>query len=96
MNPFAGNPHSVAIKRYLFEVLKERYARNERYIERVAASTLVREDYEGLSSLVADLFEAGFMRALDQYKEQIAKMGLRVDVVPSPTPAKGDPIFRED
>jgi len=95
VNPFANNPHSVAIKKYLFEVLKERYRRNERYVERLAATTVVREDYEGLSTLVADLFEVGFLRAVDQYKDQIAKMGFKIDVVPESEPPKGDPIFRD-
>jgi hypothetical protein len=93
MNPFASNPHSIAIKRYLFEVLKERYGRNEKYIDRMAAATLVQEDYEALGSLVVDIFEAGFLRAVDQYKEQMSKMGLKVDVVPDSPPSSGKRIF---
>jgi len=96
MNPFAGNPHSLAIRRYLFEVLKERYKKNESYIERIASSVAIKEDYEALGALVADVYESGFMKAVEQYKDQIAKMGYRVQVVPESKPVGGKSIFGDD
>lgn len=95
MNPFAQNPQAVAIKRYLFEMLKDRYRKNERYVDRLALGTVTREDYESLGSLLADVYESGFMRAVEQYKEGIARLGLRVEVVPEERPREGAPIFKD-
>lgn len=85
----------MAIKRYLFEVLKERYKKNENFIERMASVVVTKDDYQSLGSFVADLYEAGFMRAVDQYREQMAKMGLKVNVVPESKPPKGESIFKD-
>lgn len=93
MIPFMQNPQSTAIRKYLFEVLKERYGRNGKYVERLAASALTKEDYEALGRLVADIYEAGFMRAMDQYKEQMSKLGMRVNVVPEKAAPAGPSIF---
>lgn len=95
MLPFGNQSQTVAIKRYLFEVLKERYKKNENFIERVASVVVTKEDYQALGSFVADLYEAGFMRAVDQYKEQMAKLGLKVNVVPESKKPQGEPIFKD-
>ena len=87
------NLHSSAIKKYLFEMLKDRYQRNEKFIDRLSAVVVTKEDYESLGTLVADLFEAGFVRAVDEYKGQMAKMGMKVSVVADQTPKEGPKIF---
>lgn len=94
MLPFAHNPQAVAIKKYLFEILRERYARSSGYIDRLALGTMTREDYESLGALVADIYESGFMRAVDQYKSQMARLGMKVEVVPEGKPSAGDAIFK--
>jgi len=88
------NPQAAAVKKYMFDILQERYRRNERYIERMAAAALTKEDYDGIGSLAADLYEAGFMRAVDQYKDQLAKIGMKVNIVPEAKPQQGKPIFK--
>lgn len=91
--PFGNHAQSVAIRKYMFEVLKGRYAKNERFIERLASTVATREDYDSLGALVADIYEAGFVRAVDQYKEQLAKVGMKVSIVPESRPPEGKPIF---
>ena len=98
MFPFMmQNMHSSAIKKYLFEILQGRYQKNERFIERLASTIATKEDYESLGSLIADLYETGFLRAVDEYKEQMAKMGLKVSVVAEQKQGKaGKPIFQSE
>lgn len=93
MNPFMQNPQAFAVRKYLFDMLKERYSRNAEYIERLAAGITTKVDYDALGSLMADVYEAGFVRAVDQYKEQLAKVGMKVNIVPEKTTPKGTPIF---
>lgn len=87
------NLHSSAIKKYLFEMLKDKYQRNEKFIDRLSAVVTTKEDYESLGMLVVDLFESGFMRAVDEYKGQMAKMGLKVNVVADQPAREGPKIF---
>jgi len=82
MHPFLQNPQSIAIKKYLFDILKERYNKNEKFIERLSSQTLTKEDYENLGILIADIFELGFLRAVDQYREQLLKMGVKINIIP--------------
>lgn len=75
-----------AIKKHIFEMLGDRYARNERFVERLVSNITTKEDYEGVGIFLADLFESGFVRAVDQYKEQFANMGMKVKIVPEEKP----------
>lgn len=95
MFPFMfQNPQSMAIKRYLFEVLQERYGRNEKFIDRISSTIATKEDYEGLGRLITDVYETGFLKAVNEYKEQFTKMGMRVNVVPEERPKdSGNRIF---
>ena len=45
MFPFMQNIHSSAIKKYLFELLNERYAKNEKFIDRLSSTVATKEDY---------------------------------------------------
>jgi hypothetical protein len=80
------NLQASAIKKHIFEMIGGRYGRNERFIERLVGQVNTKEDYEGLGTFLADLFESGFLRAVDQYKDQFAKMGMKVNVVPEEKP----------
>jgi hypothetical protein len=80
------NPQSMAIRKYLFEMLKERYAGNEKFIERLAGYVNTKEDYESLGRFITDVYETGFMRAVDQYKEQFVRMGIKVNIIPEDKP----------
>lgn len=87
MFPFMfQNPQSIAIKKYLFEMLKERYGRNERFIERISSMITTKEDYDGFGSLITDIYETGFLKAVNEYKDQFTKMGMKVSVVAEEKP----------
>ena len=90
------NPHALAIKKYLFEVLKERYSKNEKFIDRLTTTIATKEDYEGFGVFVTDLFETGFIRAVDQYKDQFAKLGMKVNIVAEEKPQVGKKIFDQE
>ncbi len=86
------NPQSIAIKKYLFEILKERYPANESFIDRLVTNIQTKEDYERFGKFIADIFETGFIKAVDEYKEQLLKMGMSVGIT-TPERAK-DPNNR--
>lgn len=79
-----GNPLSWGIKKYMFELLKERYSRNEDIITRVSDNITSEKDYEAFGKLAFDIYEKGFQEAIDQQKEQFEKLGLSVDITSKP------------
>lgn len=90
MFPFMNqNLHATAIKKYMFDILKDRYHKNEAFIEKITGMVNTKEDYEALGSLMVDVFELGFLKAYNEYRGQLEKMGLRVGVVPEEKP-KGE------
>lgn len=80
------NLHGTAIKKHIFEMIGDRYARNEKFVDRLVSHVSTKEDYDGLGTLLADVFESGFIRAVNQYKDQFAKMGMKVSIVPEEKP----------
>ena len=56
------------------------------FVERLISQVTTKEDYEGLGTFLADLFESGFVRAVNQYKDQFSKMGMKVSIVPEEKP----------
>lgn len=82
-----SNPLSWGIKKYMFELLQERYSRNEDIITRVSDNITSEKDYQAFGQLVLDIYEKGFKEALDQQKEQFEKMGLNVNIT---SPASAD------
>jgi len=91
-----ANPISAAVKRYLFEMLKEKYIKNEKFIDRISSLMVTKDDYESLAALMADLYESGFIRAVDQYKGQLSKMGLKVEIVAEEKTKQDKKIFNQD
>ncbi len=78
MTVFQQNVH-----KYLAEVLKEKYQKNSRAVERVSAMLLTRGDVEEFLSMVGDIYKTGFERATDSYKDQLKKLGYNVKVTQS-------------
>jgi hypothetical protein len=68
----------------MFEVLKERYSKNEDVIERIANALQTSKDIDNFGKLIADIYEMGFLRAVDSYKTELAKLGYNVTVTPTP------------
>lgn len=85
MNPWSqvlGSPASYHIKKYLFDVLKERYHSNEAFIDRLSSIIHTSEDIEGLGKLVSDLYELGYLKSVEDHKEMLSKRGLKATIKP--------------
>lgn len=76
------NPKIITIKKMMFEFLKQRYGHNDQIIERIAAAALQTEnDIQAFIKLIMDCYEEGYMRAVNDHKEQLKKAGIEVKVV---------------
>jgi hypothetical protein len=75
------NPKIHHVKKTMFEVLKERYAQNENIIERIGVAMATEGDLKAFFSLVTDIYELAYMKAVADHHEQLSKLGLAVNIV---------------
>jgi hypothetical protein len=81
--PYLSNPNINFIKKYLFEILKDRYAENEKCIDRMCQNLILREDAQDFVKLLSDVFQKGYIIAADQHKEALSKIGMGVKLTNS-------------
>jgi len=77
-----ANPQTFAIKKYMAEILKDKYPTHEVIIERIAVILATARDYEAFGKLIGDLYETAYLKAVNDHKDALAKVGLKVSVVP--------------
>lgn len=74
------NNYQRASQKYLWEMLQERYESNQHIIERVVSVIITEQDIKDFGKLIADLYDMGFQRATNQYKEHLERLGYVVSV----------------
>lgn len=77
INNFQNNFQRLA-KKYLFELLKENYQKNEEMINRLTFTLATEKDVQDLCQIVADAWSCGFKEAVDQYKNKLQGLGYAV------------------
>lgn len=78
-NLFA-NPYGNGLKRLMGEIMQDKYPHHEVAIDRLAAGVRDAREYEQVGKLIAAVYEAGFLRAVDQHKEVLERYGLKVNI----------------
>ena len=77
---FLSNPRSHYIKKSMFEILKERYGKNEQILERLSNHLIVEKDLKDFLAMIIDVYEIGFFTAVEDQKEPLKKLGLGVKI----------------
>jgi hypothetical protein len=72
--------YTQSIKKYLFDVLKDKYPQDDSIIERIAKSLVTEKDINDFNQLVISIYTAGFLEATKQYKEQAEKIGYKISI----------------
>lgn len=85
MNWFNFNQNSYQVKKTMFDLIKERYQRNEQIIERLGAILVTEGDVQGFFKMIADVYEAGYMKSVQDHSEQLKKIGLSAKIVSQPS-----------
>lgn len=93
MFPYLSNPNVNFIKQYLFDILKEKYAENEQCIERMSQNLTLRQDAQDFIKLLSDVFQKGYIIAVDQHKEALKEVGMGVKI--SSSIEEGPKIFNQ-
>ena len=76
------NPRAQYLKKTMFDLLKEKYSQNEQIIERLGSSLPTDGDLSSFMKMVSDIYEAAYMKAVNDHKEQLQKAGLVARIVP--------------
>lgn len=80
---YAQNPAGYALQKYMFELLKERYGNHQEIMERLCHYLVTESDMHKFAKMAIELYDAGFTRAVEEHKDQLAKLGLKARVMPA-------------
>jgi len=82
MNRYMSNPRAFVLKKWLGELLKERYQQHDQIADRVAASLITESDLEQFGKLMTEIFDLGYTKAINDYREQFEKLGVQIKIIP--------------
>ena len=75
-----SNPKAFTLKKWFVELLGHNYPLHDDIVERVATSLATESDMKQFGSLITAVFEKGYRKAVDDYKGQVEKLGLRITI----------------
>lgn len=62
------------------DILKEDYGKYDAIIERIAMALQTNDDLQDMGSLISQIYDKAYRKAIDDYKEQAEKLGIKVSV----------------
>lgn len=91
-----ANPYKFGIKKYLFELLQDRFAENEIIIERLGSAINTKQDFEMFGKLIVSVYETAYLRSVGDHRESLKKLGYEAIVEPpkNEEPPKDQRIFK--
>lgn len=69
------------VKKYIYEIIKEKYHAHEVAIDRCASHLTAQRDAQDFMELVHAVYKSGFEDAVSQYKSELKKIGYNVKIV---------------
>lgn len=76
------NPRLFVIRKWIFELVKDKFPNHEEVIERISNSVATDRDLQALGKLLGDVYEAGFMKAISDYQGEFKRLGIQVNITP--------------
>lgn len=80
MTEYMQNPKGFAIRKWLADLLQSDYTAHDQIVERISASLVTQKDLEDFGKLIGCVYSAGFMKAFNDYKDQLEKLGLNINL----------------
>jgi hypothetical protein len=79
---YFNNPRSHLLKKTMYEVLIDRYGKNEQIIDRLGATLVTENDVKSFMVLISDIYEIAYLKAVQDHRSQLEKLGLSARIVP--------------
>jgi hypothetical protein len=76
------NPRGAAAKKWLSELLKDRYPNHDQIVERISNVIVTDQDMQNFGKLAVDLYEVGYIKCMNDYKRKLDELGIKVSIVP--------------
>lgn len=78
---FLQNHRNHHIKKNIFEILKERFSRNENILDRILHYMVTEKDVKDLNQLIADIYEIAYLKCVEDHKKKFEELGYQIKVV---------------
>ena len=66
----------------MFDILKERYAKSQAFIDRLTSTMTTPADIESIGILVSDIYEIAYLKAVQDHKDALMERGLKATIRP--------------
>ena len=80
MSEIMQNPKVLALKKFMATVLGQKYSDHEELIHRATFYLVTDKDMASFGKMVNDLYEIGYMKAVNDYKDQLQKLGIKINI----------------
>jgi hypothetical protein len=74
------HPYQLALHKYMFELLEERYHMHSNIISRISHYLVTEQDLREFSLMLGDMYEKAYTKALNDYHIQLEAAGIKVAV----------------
>jgi hypothetical protein len=78
---YMSNPRAFTLRKWFYDLLKLNYIEHDAIIERVGTSLATQKDLEDFGKLIGQVYDIGYRKAVEDYRKEIEKLGLKVQVV---------------
>ena len=75
-----SNPRAFTLKKWMADILKGDYMKFDVIIERLAMALQTNDDLEQVGSLISHIYDKAYRKAIDDYRDQAEKAGLKVTI----------------
>jgi len=79
---YMSNPRSFTLKKWFVELLGKDFTPHNNIIERISSAIVTEQDMKEFGGLITTVYEKAYRKAVDDYREQVEKLGLKINVVP--------------
>lgn len=77
---YMQNPKGFAIRKWLHDLLQQGYTQHDPIVERISSALVTQKDLEDFGQLIGSVYSAGFMKAYKDYKTELEKVGLKINL----------------
>ncbi len=86
----AQNPRGFALKKWVSQLIAEKYPPHDTIVERVGTSLVTENDLKDFGKLLSTVYECGYMKAINDYRKQVESLGIKIHIVPENQEKSGE------
>ena len=73
-----SNPQGFVIKKYMAEILKDKFPIHQEILERLSINLVTANDLQAFGKLISDIYQTGYLKAINEHQELLNKLGYKV------------------